>query len=119
MTHPVVVRRRAEQAQRVEQAGLWAARLAQHLPLDAVVVFGSTARGDFNLWSDIDVLVVSRALPADARQRLELLMADAPPGLQPLGWTPEELERRRARGDPIARECDELGRTVFGALPSS
>lgn len=119
MTHPVVVRRRAEQAQRVEQAGLWAARLAQHLPLDAVVVFGSTARGDFNLWSDIDVLVVSRALPADARQRLELLMSNAPPGLQPLGWTPEELERRRARGDPIARECDELGRTVFGALPSS
>lgn len=30
----------------------------------AVLPFGSVARGDFNLWSDVDVLVVSDALPA-------------------------------------------------------
>ncbi|MDQ3679183.1 MAG: nucleotidyltransferase domain-containing protein [Actinomycetota bacterium] len=116
-SHPVIVRRRAEQAHLVQRAAAWAQRLAGRLPLDAAVVFGSAARGDFNRWSDVDVLVVSVALPDDARQRLEVLMDDAPPGIQPVGWTPEELARRRSEGDPIARECDEVGRTVYGALP--
>ncbi len=116
-SHPVIVRRRAEQAQLVQRAAAWAQRLAARLPVDAVVVFGSTARGDFNRWSDVDVLIVSAALPEHARHRLDVLMDDAPPGIQPVGWTPEELARRRAQGDPIARECDEVGRTVYGALP--
>ena len=117
MTHPVIVRRRAEQAQRVQSAAAWAGRLAERLPVQAVVVFGSTARGDFNRWSDIDALVVCSPLPDSARRRLELLMDDAPPGVQPLGWTPEELACRHRQGDPIARECYEGGVTVYGALP--
>lgn len=116
MTHPVVERRRAEQNQRIEVAATWARALATRLDVSAVVVFGSTARGDFNKWSDIDVLVVSAALPRGARRRLEVLMADAPPGLQPVGWTPAELDLRRARRDPIVLECDSVGRVVLGSL---
>ena len=44
-------------------------------------------------------------------------MADAPPGLQPVGWTPAELAERRRRGDPIARECDTVGVVVYARLP--
>lgn len=117
MTHPVIERRRAEQDERIQLASAWALTLAKTLDVSAVVVFGSTARGDFNKWSDVDILVVSDALPDGARRRLELLMSNTPPGLQPIGWTPSELDLRRARHDPIAIECDSIGRVVFGALP--
>jgi hypothetical protein len=119
MTHPIVERRRAEQRTRISLARSWAAQLTKRLEVDAVVVFGSSARGDFNKWSDLDVLVVSPSLPDGGRERLELLMRDAPPGLQPVGWTPSEFARRRVRGDPIARECDAVGVIVAGALPPS
>lgn len=98
----------------MDQARRWAEGLAARLPVTAVVVFGSVARGDFNKWSDIDVLVVAEGLPPDARDRLALLTADAPPGLQPLGWTGAEIAHHRRRGDPIAVECDTAGVVVHG-----
>lgn len=117
MTHPLLERRRTEQRDRIAAAADWAARLSRRLAIEAVVVFGSVARGDFNKWSDLDVLVIAPELPASARERLALLMADAPPGLQPVGWTPSELAERRTRRDPIARECDDVGVVVWGTLP--
>jgi hypothetical protein len=118
VSHAILERRRAEQDARIGTAREWAVRLATRLEVTAAVVFGSSARGDFNRWSDIDVLIVSPALPAGARERLELLGRDAPPGVQPVGWTPEELAARRLRRDPIARECDSCGVVVQGALPA-
>lgn len=117
MTHPLIVRRRAERAGRIDVARTWAARLGGRLRVNAVVVVGSVARGDFNKWSDLDVLVVADGLPLEALGRIELLMLDSPPGLQPLGWTPQELVTRVARGDPIAVEAYESGVVVAGALP--
>jgi hypothetical protein len=119
MSHPILERRRAEQSARIRTAADWAERLSRRLELVAAVVFGSVARGDFNKWSDTDVLVVVRDLPDGARERIELLTRDAPPGLQPVGWTPEELAARRERRDPIARECDAVGITVSGRLPGA
>ncbi len=117
MSHPIVERRRREQSERNARAAAWAESLATRLDVLAAVVFGSVARGDFNRWSDIDVLVVARGLPQGARERLALLGADAPLGVQPVGWTPEELAERAARRDPIARECATLGVVVYGSLP--
>lgn len=117
MSHPILVRRRAEQEARIRCAAEWAHGLAKRLDLVAVVVFGSSARGDFNKWSDIDVLVVANELPQGARERLAFLMEGAPAGVQPVGWTPDEFADRRRRNDPIARECDGVGVVVVGALP--
>jgi predicted nucleotidyltransferase len=65
VNHPILVRRRAEQQARIRCAADWAHDLPKRLDLVAVVVFSSAARGDFNKWSDIDVLVAAeRALPA-------------------------------------------------------
>jgi predicted nucleotidyltransferase len=118
MTIPLVERRRAEQRARIDTVATWAEDLAARWAVSAVVVFGSTVRGDFNKWSDVDVLVVADELPADWRSRMELLMSGAPPGLQALGWTPSELAERRRRKDPIALECDNVGVAVYGALPA-
>lgn len=113
----IVARRTAERDEAIGVARAYATDLATRLPLVAVVVFGSYARGDFNTWSDIDVLVVADQLPTDGRRRLDLLWSCRPGGLEPVGWTPEELEVRRRRRDPIATEADRVGVTVHGTLP--
>lgn len=86
------------------------------LPVIAAVVFGSYARGDFNTSSDIDVLVVSDALPTGFRERIDVLWRQRPPGLEPVGWTVAEHAERRRRGDPIASEADHAGVVVLGAV---
>lgn len=116
MTHPTIERRLEEQRARIELAAAWVRLLTHRVDVVAAVVFGSTARGDFNKWSDIDVLVISPVLPTGARERLELLMRDAPPGIQPIAWTPDEYARRRDRGDPIVRESETAGHVLWGAL---
>jgi hypothetical protein len=113
----VVERRRGEQAAAFEQALGYANALGAEVPLVAAVVFGSYARGDFNTWSDVDVLVISDALPVDAGDRADLLWRHQPAGVSAVGWTVAEHRDRRRRRDPIAVEADAVGVTVMGALP--
>lgn len=118
MTHPVLERRRAGRAARVEAARGYANTLAGELDgLVAVVVIGSVARGDWNQWSDIDTLVIAESLPPDGRARLERTVRSDHPGVQGVAWTPGELVQRRQRRDPMAVEADEVGVTVWGRLP--
>jgi len=113
----VVARRRAEQAAAVEAARRYGAGLPAELGVVGVVVFGSYARGDFNTWSDIDVLVVAEGLPPGRRARDDLLWSRRPDGVWPVGWTVAELAEHRRRRDPIAVEAGAVGITVAGALP--
>jgi len=117
--HGIVERRRGEQAAAFEAARHFAATLAGEVPVVAAVVFGSYARGDFNTWSDIDVLVISDELPENSRDRSDLLWRHQPGGLSAIGWTTGEHQARRRRRDPIAVEADDVGVIVAGTLPSA
>ena len=77
----VIAERRAEQQRLVELARDYVARLSARIPLTAAVVVGSVARGDFNVWSDVDVVIVAQGLPERAPDRAALLLADAPGGV--------------------------------------
>jgi predicted nucleotidyltransferase len=101
--------RRAERERLLELARSHARRLARELPLRQAVVVGSVARGDFNVWSDVDVLVVADELPGRTLDRLELLMRDRPPQVEVIGFTPEELDQARRRRNPLAIELDTIG----------
>lgn len=80
-----------------------ARRFVQQLPPVAGKVsawlYGSVARGDFNVASDVDVLVVAETLPAHPLTRLELLLSHAPPGVEPKGLTRQEFEGLRQKRD--------------------
>lgn len=110
----VLARRRAERTALVNRAAEFAQGLPAALDVRAVIVFGSVARGDFNLWSDIDVLVVAATLPARALDRLDALGA-RPAKVQPVAWTPGEWAARSRAGDPISSEARGDGVWLLGS----
>ncbi len=112
----VIARRREERRALLARADGVARSVPAELDVRAVVVFGSVARGDFNKWSDIDVLVVAERIaqrPLDRHAQLGRL----PGRVQPVVWTTAEFRERSRRGDPIAREVVDAGVWLLGALP--
>lgn len=111
--HEIAERRRRERDQLVDAARRYATELAGRVELVRAVVAGSVARGDFNVWSDIDVVVVAEELPSRASDRAALLLEDAPAWLQPVGYTPGEHARELERGNPLLVEAVEAGVVVW------
>ncbi len=69
----------------------YVASLERRLSPQAVILFGSQARGDARRTSDYDLLVVADNLPTDFWERLDVLWQDKPPLVDALGFTEEEL----------------------------
>lgn len=95
----VLQRRRSERDALMQRARAFAAALPSRLDVRAVVVFGSVARGDFNKWSDIDVLVVADGCAGTRLQR-HASLEPVPGRVQPVVWTSAEFHERLRRGDP-------------------
>lgn len=111
----VIERRRREREELLDRARAFADRLGPELGVRAVVVYGSVARGDFNLWSDVDVLVVADHLPERSIDRWGVL-GDRPGRVEPVAWTPGEWSRQMDRDNPIATEAIESGVWLRGSL---
>jgi len=100
----VIEARRKLREQVARDASSWAAELPFRL---TAILVGSYARGDFNLWSDIDILLVSEDFEGGPVERLKAL--DTPPGFQVIPLTPNEFRRLLDRGDHLAVEAVESG----------
>ena len=117
----VLAERRREQELLIGLAREYVERLCGRLDIEAAVVVGSVARGDFNVWSDVDVIVIAEGLPQRAPDRLGLLALDAPPRVQPVGFSKDEFEEARRKRNPLVLEATErgvvlAGETVLAAL---
>lgn len=110
----VLSERRRERERLIELARAYVERLRGGVPVAAAAIVGSVARGDFNVWSDVDVVVVAERLPARSPERGGLLLEDAPAGVQPVGFTPEEFEAAWRARNPFVREAVELGVVLAG-----
>lgn len=65
---------------------------------EQIILFGSRARGDNLITSDVDLLVVSKRFEGiDWRKRIMMVFGDWDKRqmLEPLCYTPEEFERKR------------------------
>jgi uncharacterized protein len=112
-------RRRTERDRLLARAHAHVERLAERVPVIAAVVAGSVARGDFNVWSDIDVVVVSDALPAAGPVRARVLAEGSAPRVELHGYTSAEFACALGRGDRLAREAAESGVPLMGSLPDA
>jgi len=87
----VTEQRRKQQERLVAIARTYAWNLRRLLGPLTAILYGSVARGDFNLGSDVDILIISEELPSDPVRRTELLYSVVEPPLEPKGYTPEEF----------------------------
>jgi uncharacterized protein len=110
----VLASRRAERELLIERARAYARALSERLPVRAVFLAGSVARGDFNLWSDTDVLVIADDLPARLPDRLALLSGNAPGGIQVVGLTPAELRLAAQRNNRLVLDAAAHGILLAG-----
>lgn len=110
----VLKERAREREEAIRLARRYTRRLAKRLgPLTAYLI-GSYARGDFNDGSDIDILIISDALPDHPLRRAELLYSCLLPGIEPRGYTAAEFRRLLEKGDPAAREAVERNSVIEG-----
>ncbi|HEX9122435.1 MAG TPA: nucleotidyltransferase domain-containing protein [Actinomycetota bacterium] len=107
--------RRSERERLIGMARAFVDDLAERIPIVAAAVVGSVARGDFNVWSDVDLVVVCEQLPQRAPDRGALLAERAPAGFQIIGFTPEEFRVALARENRLAREAVDKGIALAGA----
>ncbi|MGH7480836.1 MAG: nucleotidyltransferase domain-containing protein [Longimicrobiales bacterium] len=110
----VLNRRKRERDALLENARRYVALLSDRLSIRAAVVFGSVARGDFNLWSDIDLLLVIDDLPERWLDRAELL-DPRPPRVQAIAWTPDEWAAQKERNNPILMDAATTGVWLRGS----
>ena len=113
--HAIVARRRAEQLEIRHRALSYVEQLAERLDIVSAVIVGSFARGDFNRWSDVDLLVIARDLPDDPRLRAELI-SDAPKRFEVHPCTVAEYRRARSLNNRMILDAPS-GILLFGALP--
>jgi len=87
---------------------LVADRLRERMHAERVVVYGSVARGEATVDSDIDLLIVAPGAENQYRRlaRAHEAIRDLGVGLplSPLVMTSEEVDRRLSRGDPFVRD---------------
>ena len=70
------------------------------------LLIGSYARGDFNLWSDVDILIIGEfsGTPVERLKNLNL-----PPGYEAILLTADEVAKKRKKNDRFIVESFESG----------
>jgi hypothetical protein len=99
----VLAARRAERERLIGLARGYVERLSARVSVLGAAVVGSVARGDFNVWSDVDVVVVSDDVPEGS-----------PTGAP--SWGPT---RRPGSSRWATRATGSCGRYDEGTLPAS
>ncbi|HJS26439.1 MAG TPA: nucleotidyltransferase domain-containing protein [Actinomycetota bacterium] len=110
----IVARRKEERERLIGVARSYVEALAETIPVLAAAVVGSVARGDFNVWSDIDVVVVCDDLPERTPERMAVLVREHTEGVQPVGFTREEFRRAFRKRNPLATSVTTEGVILLG-----
>lgn len=76
------------------------------------VLYGSMARGDYNVWSDIDFLVISDKLPENPLKRLEFLYSLTDNPIEVKGYTRNEFLKMIEQRNPLALDALVEGRVI-------
>lgn len=92
--------------------------VVERLNPQAVILFGSFARGDINEGSDVDIVVIAN-FKEPFLDRIKLLL-DLNDGislpLEPIGYTLEEFQRMQAEGNRFIQEILGTGKVLYGTI---
>ncbi len=76
------------------------------------ILYGSMARGDNNLWSDIDFLVISDKLPENPLKKLKFLYSLTDTPIEVKGYTRNEFLRMIEKRNPLALDALVEGKVI-------
>ncbi|HOU15622.1 MAG TPA: nucleotidyltransferase domain-containing protein [Anaerolineae bacterium] len=94
----------------------FASRIAEHFGPERIVLFGSYARGDFVVDSDVDMLVVLPFEGKTWRVASEIRKRARPSfPLDLLVRTPEQLNEHVTKGDAFWQEVIQQGKVLYEA----
>jgi HEPN domain-containing protein len=92
--------RRQQRKEWLETVKAYVQKLREMIGGVTAIVYGSVARGDFNLGSDVDVLIIADGLPPHPLKRMELLYSCLKPPLEPKGYTLAEFRSLLTKRHP-------------------
>jgi len=99
----IIQRRKQLRKKAITKVTNWAKKLKLKT---TIIIFGSYARGDFNLWSDIDVIIIAET-NKPITQRLQDI--DYPPQLEIIYLTPQEFQKLLNKKEPYIIEAIQKG----------
>lgn len=109
----IIEKRRRQREEVIERVTEFARQLNNKC---TVLLIGSYARGDFNLWSDLDLLIIEDFC-GNPLERLKNI--DLPAGYEAILLAPEEFNNRKGKNDGFIKEVLQHGIVVrddFGLL---
>ena len=112
----ILEERRKQRERFVGMARTYAEKLRGRLGRLTAIVYGSVSRGDFNLGSDVDVLIISEGLPHHPLERMEVLFSCHEPPLEPKGYTHTEFRHLLAKPNSAVAEVLKDGIVVVDDL---
>ncbi len=71
---------------------------------NTIILYGSMARGDYGVGSDIDIIVIAKNLPESLDERLKVMaeLNDTTAPIECLAYTPREFRRMLKHTHPTA-----------------
>ena len=95
----IIEKRKQIRAKIIKEAKEWAESLKGKY---TAILIGSYAKGDFNIWSDVDIVLISD-FKGNPLERLKSI--DMPAGYEIIPLTFEEFMRLLSKKDPIAKDA--------------
>ncbi len=108
----IVEERIRKREEYLENARRFAECVLRKLSNSTIIVYGSVARGDYNEWSDVDVLVITaEKTPPKQVDRLEILheCMKNNPLIEPVVITYQEFIKLLTKKNPLVIEALEKG----------
>lgn len=103
----------------IEKARSFSECVLRKLSNLTIIVYGSVARGDYNAWSDVDVLIVTQgSVPRNPVKRLDLIheCMKLNPLIEPIIITHEELVKLLNKKNPLVLEALQRGVVLIDEL---
>lgn len=94
-------------------------KIAKYCKPEKIILFGSFARGKEGVNSDIDLLIIKdsdKKRPFRVKEVFEALRGMSRNySLDPIVYTPQEIDERLALGDYFIKEVFKEGKVVYGS----
>jgi len=68
-------------------------RLNEKIKIDAIILFGSHAKGTAYKYSDYDFFIISSDWPDNYRERINIFWENIPNWVEIIAWKPEEVKK--------------------------